>query len=150
MSREYFKLIPAVYLFLRRDNEVLFLKRANTGYQDGKYSVPAGHIDGGELATAAMCREAREETGIEINPNDLKFVHVSHRLNDSPDQERVDFFFEALVWKGEITNMEPSKCDDLSWHSIDNLPANIIPHVRLILQKYLSDDHYSEYSSEPV
>lgn len=38
MSKDRFKLIPAVYLLLRQDNEVLLLRRANTGYQDGKYS----------------------------------------------------------------------------------------------------------------
>jgi 8-oxo-dGTP diphosphatase len=149
MGKDYFKLIPAVYLFLRKDNEVLLLRRANTGYQDGKYSVPAGHIEGGELATAAMHREAKEEVGITVQTSDLKFVHVTHRLNDSREQERVDFFFEALKWQGEVTNVEPNKCDDLTWFPIDNLPDDIIPHVRLVLEKVLKGEHYSEYESEP-
>lgn len=76
-----FKLIPAVYLFLRKDNKVLLLKRANTGYQDGKYSVPAGHLDGDEVATKAMVREAQEEVGVVVDPKDMKLVHVCHRLS---------------------------------------------------------------------
>ncbi len=149
MSKTYFKLIPAVYLFLRKDNDVLLLKRVNTGYQDGKYGVVSGHVDGGELATDAMRREAKEEAGISIKTDDLRFVHVTHRLNDSLDQERVDFFFEAWNWEGDITNLEPEKCDDLSWFAIDKLPENIIPHVRLVLEKELNHQYYSEYSTEP-
>jgi 8-oxo-dGTP pyrophosphatase MutT (NUDIX family) len=68
--KERFKLIPAVYLILRRNDEVLLLRRANTGYQDGKYSLIAGHLDGDELATEGMIREAKEEAGIVIVKED--------------------------------------------------------------------------------
>ncbi len=144
-----FKLTPAVYLFLRRDNQILLLKRANTGYQDGLYGVPAGHIDGGELAMAAMCREAKEEAGIDIKEDDLRLVHVTHRLNGSPEQERIDLFFECESWRGVITNKEPEKCDNLKWFHIDGLPTNMIPHVRITLEKSLQGHYYSEYTFEP-
>ena len=151
MAKQRFKLIPAVYLFLRRKDEVLLLKRANTGYQDGKYSLVAGHLDGNELAIDGMIREAKEEAGIILKKEDLKFIHVSHRLNrNEPGQERIDLFFEAWQWQGEVTNMEPGKCDEVKWYPINNLPINILPLIRNVAHDILNDVNYSEYKIEPV
>jgi len=148
--KEYFKLIPAVYLVLRRGNEVLLLRRANTGYQDGNYSVVAGHLDGDEVATQGLIREAKEEAGITVDPKDIKLVHTAHRLTrNQPGQERLDLFFEVRNWQDEVTNMEPHKCDDLSWYPIDNLPENMIPFVRRVLTDISNGVYYSEYETEP-
>jgi len=150
VKKERFKLIPAVFLIFRRGDEVLLLRRANTGYQDGKYGLVAGHLDGDELATDGIIREALEEAGVVVKPSDIRFVHVAHRLSrGSPGQERVDVFFETHAWHGEITNMEPEKCDDLSWHSVDHLPKNTIPVVKQILQRVANNVFYSEYTEEP-
>ena len=151
MLRNRFKLIPAVYLVLRRDDEVLLLRRANTGYQDGKYSIIAGHLDGDELATDGMAREAKEEAGITVDPKNLKLVHTAHRLSrNQVGQERIDLFFETATWQGDVTNTEPDKCDDLSWYSLDNLPDNILPFVKLVLTDIAHDVNYSEYTEEPT
>lgn len=150
-KKERFKLIPAVYLVLRRDNKVLLLRRANTGYQDGRYSLVAGHLDGDELATVGMAREAKEEAGVIVDPKDLQLVHVAHRLSRGEvGQERVDLFFEAGRWQGEPTNAEPEKCDDLSWFPIDDLPAAMVPLVRLVLTDIAQGKSYSEYVEEPL
>jgi len=146
---ERFKLIPAVYLLLRKEDKVLLLQRANTGYQDGKYSVVAGHMDGDELGTAAIIREAKEEAGIDLKPEDLKFVHLVHRLNRETGDERMDVFYEAFNWSGEITNIEPYKCSDLSWFSLDALPENMIPLIRNVLNRVKGGEYYSEYEVEP-
>ena len=96
MSKDRFKLIPAVYLLLQHDNKILLARRANTGYQDGKYSLPAGHLDGDELATTGIIREAKEEIGIDLLPEDVSLVHTCHRLTRSQaNQERIDLFFSA-------------------------------------------------------
>ena len=128
-----FRLVSAVHVFLVRDNRVLLLRRAGTGYQDGKYSVVAGHLDGGEQVRTAAVREAREEVGIDLDINQLDVVGVMHRLSDD---ERIDFFLAASLWSGEIVNSEPGKCDDLSWFGFDELPQNVIPYVRRALENY--------------
>ena len=46
-----------VHLFFFRENQILLLRRFNTGFRDGEYSVPAGHLDGGETVMQAGIRE---------------------------------------------------------------------------------------------
>ena len=121
----------AVHLLLVRDGKILMLCRYNTGYQDGNYSVVAGHIDGGEELKTAMIREAREEAGIAISTDDLTVVGVLHLMEDD---EYVSFFLHASRYTGEVANMEPDKCDDLSWFDLDDLPPNTIPYVRRAIQ----------------
>ena len=55
-----------VHLFFIRENDILIARRRNTGYRDGEYSIPAGHLDGDETVVSAGIREAREEVGVEL------------------------------------------------------------------------------------
>jgi 8-oxo-dGTP diphosphatase len=132
----------AVHLFFLRGDEVLLLRRFNTGYEDGNYSVVAGHVEAGESVLQAALREAQEEVGVSLNPGELQVVHVMSRKSED---ERVDFFITVKSWPGEIGNQEPQKCDDLAWFSISALPDNIIPYVRFALENYINGDLFSEF-----
>ena len=133
MKTDRFRLVSAVHIFLIREGKVLLLRRFNTGYEDGNYSVVAGHLNGDEEVKAAAIREAREEVGIRIAPQDLRVVGVMHRKSND---ERIDFFLTATAWSGEVTNLEPDKCDRLAWFDVQDLPQNVIPYVRRALDNY--------------
>ncbi len=134
MKNKHFKLVCAVYLILKREGNILMLRRFNTGFADGNYSLPAGHIDGGESIFNAMAREAKEELGIGLDARNMRVVHVMHRKCESPDYERFSVFIEASKFNGEIKNMEPDKCDDVKWFSMDDLPMNAVDYVRRVLE----------------
>jgi 8-oxo-dGTP diphosphatase len=134
-----------VHLFLLRDEQVLLARRFNTGYQDGNYSVPAGHLDGGESVIQAARREAREEIGIELLPESLEFAGVMHRREE---EERVDFFLATRRWQGEPVNAEPHRCDELRWERPDALPANTIPYVRRAVENYLQGRQFDLFGWE--
>jgi len=122
------------------------LQRANTGYEDGNWSVPAGHFEGGESATAAMVREALEEVGLMISAEDLRLVHVMHRAGaEGPDNERVDFYFSLEKWDGEPVNGEPEKCSELTWFPLEALPENTVGCVRQALEGYRTGSIFSEF-----
>ncbi len=57
MDKERLKFTAATHLFLVKDGKILLLRRFNTGYEDGNYSVPAGYMDGKETAMQATIME---------------------------------------------------------------------------------------------
>lgn len=124
------KAVPAVYVFLERNGHILLMRRYNTRYQDGNYSVPSGHIESAELPTEAIIRETKEEVGVILNPLYLSLIHVSYRPVHDETGNRVDFFFRARGWVGPAVNSEPHKCDDIIWPYVDQLPENMVPLVR--------------------
>jgi 8-oxo-dGTP diphosphatase len=143
MSKERFKIHAAVFLLLIKDRKILLLRRFNTGWQDGNYSFPAGHLDGEEKVTDALIREVKEETSIELAPEHVHVVHVMHRR--SLDREYIDFFLIADDWHGEPAIMEPDKCNDLSWFSLDQLPDNLLKFARHAIECYRKGVTFSEF-----
>ena len=141
--RKNFPYVGSSYLFLIKDNKILLQRRFQTGFQDGNYGVPAGHLDGGETAREGCVREIKEEIGIAVLPHDTEVVHVMHRKGSL--DERIDFFMTANQYTGEITNCEPNKCDDLCWFPLDELPDNTVDYVRIAIENYRKGILYSEF-----
>lgn len=140
---ERFKLVAAVHLLLIQNGKILLLRRYHTGYEDGNYSLVAGHIDGNESVIKAMQREALEEAGITIKAEDLKIVHVMHRKSEN--REQVDYFFTCDNYEGQVKIMEKDKCDELSFYDLDQLPNNVIPYIRKAIEFYQSKIPFSVY-----
>ncbi len=137
-----FTMIGSSYLFLFDKNSILLSRRFNTGYEDGKYSVPAGHVEDGETLIQCLLREVNEEIGVDLDPASITLVHVMHRKQEDI---RVDYFFTARIASGVVKNMEPAKCDDLSWFPLDRLPVNTIPYIRSAIGHAHSGKIYSEF-----
>jgi 8-oxo-dGTP pyrophosphatase MutT (NUDIX family) len=136
------KFPATVHLLFFDGRQILLLRRAHTGYRDGEYSVPAGHLDGDETVVAAGIREAREETGVEIQPAELLFSSVMHRHEGD---ERIDFFLVVKRWLGEPYNAEPGKCDDLRWFPLSTLPAGMVPYVRRAIENHQAGITFDEF-----
>lgn len=138
-----FSLVSAVHvLLLDTDGRVLLSRRANTGYEDGKLSVPAGHLDGGETVRQAALREAAEEIGVTLREAALDVALVMHRQSED---ERVDFFVVCRSWDGEPHNTEPLKSSELLWATPDCLPDDVVPYVRAGIEHVAAGRHYVEF-----
>ncbi len=124
--------------------------RQNSGYYDGWYTVPAGHVEEGELPMEAMIREAKEEIGINLAHEDLHAVHAMYRTAHDATGDRVDYFFEATTWSGEPTNAEPHKCVELRWCSVSALPEKMMHHVKDALMDIQHGVNYSEIGKDKI
>ncbi len=143
MPKERFKIIPSVYLVLIKDGKIFLARRCNTGFHDGEYSFPAGHLEGNETLAQAAAREGQEEVGVIAAREDLRLVHVNSR--NSHDGERVGFFFQAVKWEGEPKIMEPDKCDGIGWFPLDSLPGNTIDYIKGVIADIRNGKAYSEF-----
>lgn len=140
---ERLKLKVAVYIFLIKEDKVFLSRRFNTGWQDGNYGLPSGHVEPGESVAEALLRETKEETGIELRPEEVQFAHVMHRKSIY-----IDFFFVAKHWTGEPKLIEKDKCDDVQWFPLDSLPKNIVPSVRSAIENYQQGVPFSDFLLE--
>ncbi len=144
MQKNHHTIICASYVLFVREGAVLLLKRKNTGYEDGNYSIPAGHVQKGESIQGCLIRKVEEETGIVLKPGQFQLAHTLHRNEVPTNGERADFFFVCEKWDGEIQNLGPAKSDDMSWFPLNNLPVNTIPYIRQAVEKSLI--HPTPYS----
>jgi 8-oxo-dGTP diphosphatase len=136
-----------VFLVDKKEDKVLLLKRANTGFLDGYWSVPAGRLEEGESASAWAKRELLEEVGIKTRNGDWSAPLVMHHKNEKG--ERIYYFFVCDEWDWSPINAEPDKCDQVEWFAIKDLPKEMISHVRFAFEQMINGTwRYFEYGFE--
>jgi ADP-ribose pyrophosphatase YjhB (NUDIX family) len=136
-------LVVDLHVVLRNGAEILLGLRCNTGFCDGLYHLPAGHLEAGETILDAAVREAREELGVDIRTADLALVHTMHHRSG-----RIALFFEVRRWTGRVTNAEPHKCAALAWFPQDGLPENLVPYARAALENIGNGNGVSAFGWE--
>ena len=100
-------------VIMNNHGEVLLMRRANTGFGDGQYSLPGGHVEKHERIADAAKREVLEETSIH-----LADVRIQGVIHSDVDREYLHFVAVATHqdWTGEARNMEPDQCDHIAWY----------------------------------
>ncbi|MGW1228092.1 methyltransferase domain-containing protein, partial [Streptomyces sp. NPDC002530] len=125
-----------VHLLLRRGPDVLLARRSGTGYADGLLHAPSGHVEDGEDVREAMIREAAEEIGVALAPEDLRVALVMQHRGPG-GHPRTGWFFEAAYDPDRPpSNREPDKCSELGWFPLDALPDDMVAYCRAGLDGY--------------
>ena len=107
-------------------NEVLLLKhilRGGTGW-----GIAGGFLDHGEQPEAAVRREVREETGIEIS--DVRFVKV-HTIG-----RHIEMIYSARS-DGEPRVLSP-EITELGWFRPDSLPEGVTKAHKNLIDEVLA------------
>lgn len=148
--KERFLTRSAVILMLIRntDNgeEILLQKRKNTGYMDGYYDLSAsGHVEKDEPMTKALIRESKEEIGIDISEKDIELATMMH--TNTPETKIIYYngFFKVTQYSGEIKVNEPTKCEEVRWFNLNELPKNILQDRLQAIKNYMDNKKYSEF-----
>jgi len=94
------------------------------------WDMPGGVVDDGETFSDAAVREAKEETGFEIEI--LSKVGTYHRVKKNDIQH----IFCGKIIGGKSIGSGP-ETRELKWFSFDKLPLFMVPNRRRQIKDYL-------------
>ena len=100
---------------------VLLVKRAHPPLQ-AQWSIPGGVLEVGELVREAAIREAREETGLIVEPGDLLGVYDRVLRNA---EQRVQYHYVLIDFLCRRTGGQLQAADDAAevrWFTREELP----------------------------
>ncbi|MFK0017322.1 phosphotransferase [Streptomyces sp. NPDC091027] len=142
-----------VHLIAVRDTaagpEVLLSRRAGDVYAPGCWHLVSGHLDGPwEDMVTALVREAREESGVVIDPADVRAAVTVHHRAPAGDT-RIGVFFEVKRWEGTPEVMEHHVCDAMGWFPFDALPEPMVAYCRAGLDAYRAGVRMAVHFQEP-
>lgn len=104
--------------------EVMLQKRGPIKRRPGWLHISAaGHIDVGETALQTAVREAKEEMGIDINPDKLYFVQTARHFPRAP-QDIVNVYLYQLAGNETFTYQD-GEVGGVEWHTLENFKEMI-------------------------
>lgn len=121
MQEQQVKVGVGLYIF-NSQNEVL-LKYRKGAHEAGTWCPPGGLVDFGETLTEAASREAKEESLLDVAPEDIKIVSVTEDIFKLDHKHHITIHLTTTKYTGTVTNTEPEKCLEWKWFSLDNLPT---------------------------
>ena len=107
-------MVEVVAALLRRGEKFLICRRPAYKARGLLWEFVGGKIEAGESAEQALCRECREELGVEVRA-DRPFAEVTHVYPDIIVHLRV---FEAHIESGEPRPLEHA---ELRWIAADEI-----------------------------
>ncbi|MGF1237768.1 NUDIX hydrolase [Streptomyces sp. 2-6] len=139
------KNVLGVHLYLENPaGEILLGRRhPDSPFAGGLWHFLAGHCEQ-ESAVACLVREAEEEAGLLIRPEDVGFAHAVHLIHRPGGQPRLQLVFRARRRQGEPQVQEPDKCLAWRWWPREELPEPIVPYARAAIDGIGVGRLYSE------
>ena len=116
---------------LIENKAILLIKRKREPFQ-GMYALPGGFVEYGETVEDAIVREMREETGLNVEPQEIVGVYSDpHR---DPRGHTVTIVFSLIKIGGKIKGGDDASL--ARFISLDKLPPLAFDHSQ-ILEDYL-------------
>jgi ADP-ribose pyrophosphatase len=140
MSREYPQQPNVgVGVIIVRDGKVLVVQRGREPGA-GTWAFPGGRLELGETLAEAAVREAREETGLEVEPGEVAAV-VEFIDRDEQGKVRWHYVIVDLLATPVGGTLQPG--DDsvaVRWIGLEEIETlNLAPRMARIIRKVLAD-----------
>ncbi|MCX6717059.1 MAG: NUDIX domain-containing protein [Candidatus Taylorbacteria bacterium] len=131
-----------VGVLIKNDNNEVLLGERIGSHGDGEWCFPGGHLDFGETIFETAKRETKEETGLDIDEFELISVADELKYIKTDNKHYLNIGIMAKYKGGEPRLMEPHKCKEWKWFSLENLPDKMFEGTRLIINNYKAGKIY--------
>lgn len=135
--------IVGVHLQDEHGRILLGLRHPNSAFAPDTWHFLAGRCER-EAAIACLVREAKEEAGLIIAPEDVELVHTVRHVDSPTARPRIGLVFQARSWTGDPEVLEPDRCAEWRWWKPQDLPAAVVPYTRRAIDEILQGRPYSE------
>jgi len=139
MAREYpAQPVVGVGAVVVRDGRALIIRRAHEP-RKGEWSLPGGHLDLGESLVAAVRREVKEETGLDVNVGPIieTFDRVHRDVEGRIRYHFVIVDFVCVSPEGEA--VAGSDAEAVAWVTADELDAyGVNAHAASVIRRGLT------------
>ena len=99
-------MVAAVIYSVDHSNQILISRRPDHLHQGGLWEFPGGKVETDELPEQALCRELREELGIQVTQAQ-PYLQVSH---DYSDKQVLLDIWQVNGFSGQPRGMEGQDC----------------------------------------
>ena len=136
----YHNIAAAVAVIFTFEDKILFTVR-NVDPDKGKLDLPGGFIDPNETAEEAACREIKEELGLDISANNLKYITTApnNYLYKNVPYRTMDIFYECNLEEDAISVNAKDEIEELVWIKRSEINLDKIGFVSI--RKVIGDNY---------
>lgn len=116
---------------VQHDGQVLLLQRPKDDFMGGIFELPSGKVEGDEALDAALIREVKEETGLDVAA--IRDYLGSFDYTSGSGKESRQFNFAVDVSAPEPVELQEH--DAYRWTSLTEEPP-VTDEVKEVLSKY--------------
>ena len=140
-NKKYLRVGIGVMIQNEKGEMLLGLRQNSHGA--GEWSFPGGHQDFGERIFETAKREVKEEVGLEVDEFELISVADEMRYIKTDGKHYLNIGVKGTYKGGEPKVMEPDKCKEWKWVSLDNLPDNLFEGTELVINNFKKGTIYN-------
>jgi len=130
-------------IILNNKWEILLQKRPKTySYKWWTRGLPWWKLQKYETFENALIREVKEETNLDVNTQDCQVINIANTFDAESKTHFIQIWVLVKKTAGDLKIMEPSKCEDLRYFSLDWLPNNLFSPTETNIKLFISWKFY--------